>query len=206
VNLRLVTPPSELPVSLSEAKAYLNIDGAENDALISLMIGAATAELDGYSGRLGRALMPQTWDLVLDCFPLAAIQVPLVPLMAVASVSYIDANGSTQTFPAERYEVDTLRGWLAPRGPDAWPTVRLGSNAVQVRFQAGYQDGAPSPIKLAILLMVERMWNMRGDGLTLRSKTVEGIGSRSYVDPDTIAAAVTAEVNKLLSPYRRIVL
>jgi uncharacterized phiE125 gp8 family phage protein len=69
----LVTPPVAAPVSLAEAKAHLRVDFDDEDALISGLIDAATQHLDGWSGVLGRALMPQTWEMSLDRFPAGAI-------------------------------------------------------------------------------------------------------------------------------------
>ena len=57
----LITPPVAMPVTLAEAKEQCRIVDAESDARIEQMIGAAVAELDGYSGILGRCIMPQTW-------------------------------------------------------------------------------------------------------------------------------------------------
>ena len=57
----LITPPVAMPVTLAEAKEQCRVVDAESDARIEGMIGAAVAELDGYSGILGRCIMPQTW-------------------------------------------------------------------------------------------------------------------------------------------------
>ena len=57
----LVTPPAETPVSRTEAKAHLRVDGTGDDDLIDGLIDAAVAHLDGYTGILGRCMVTQTW-------------------------------------------------------------------------------------------------------------------------------------------------
>lgn len=57
----LITPPVAMPVTLAEAKAHCRVDGSEDDAVLSALIAGATGHLDGWSGILGRCIMPQTW-------------------------------------------------------------------------------------------------------------------------------------------------
>lgn len=57
----LITPPADMPVTLDEAKAHCRVDGSEDDALITGLIAGAVGHLDGWTGVLGRCIMPQTW-------------------------------------------------------------------------------------------------------------------------------------------------
>ena len=59
----LVTPPAELPVTLSEMKAHLRVVHADDDADIAAKQAGAVAMLDGWGGLLGRCIMPQTWAI-----------------------------------------------------------------------------------------------------------------------------------------------
>ncbi|MGP3699196.1 head-tail connector protein [Rhodobacter sp. NSM] len=56
----LVEPPAAA-VSLDLAKVHCRVAGDEEDALIEALVAAATAHLDGRTGHLGRAIMPQRW-------------------------------------------------------------------------------------------------------------------------------------------------
>jgi uncharacterized phiE125 gp8 family phage protein len=76
MGLQLVTPPTELPVSLSMAKRHCRVDHNDDDSVIDIYIGSATKTLDGKDGTLGRCLMPQTWDLYWDAFPCGALEIP----------------------------------------------------------------------------------------------------------------------------------
>jgi uncharacterized phiE125 gp8 family phage protein len=169
-GLRLITPPSIKPLTLTEAKAHLRIDTPDEDTLITLLIDAATTHVDGPTGFLGRALVDQTWDLILDTFPLNEILIPLPPLIQVTQVNYDDTAGVQHTLPTDQYTVDNARepGWILPTAPSAWPATFAGINAVRIRFRAGYVDLTNSPppdvpgdIKAAMLLMLGSLYANR---------------------------------------------
>src|SRR5678809_194962 len=107
--LELITPPEETPVTLEEAKAHLRIDHDDDDVYVQGLIDAATGMVDGRYGSLGRALEPQTWELVLDRFPCWPyhICIPLPPLLSVDSITYTDGDDVEQTIDSADYEVDT---------------------------------------------------------------------------------------------------
>lgn len=57
----LITAPTSQPVTLAEAKAHCRVDGTDDDALLAGLIAAAVGHMDGWTGVLGRCIMPQTW-------------------------------------------------------------------------------------------------------------------------------------------------
>jgi len=166
MRLRLITPAAAPPVSLAEAKAQLRIADSEDDTMIVGLVSAAVGQLDGRNGMLGRALVTQTWEMVLDTFPAGQITVPLPPLQTVESIKYQnDANVQTTLDPSE-YVVDALSepGLIFP--VDAWPSTYFTPNAVVIRFTAGYgaADAVPEPIKSAIKLRVQSLYdNLKPD-------------------------------------------
>lgn len=167
MKLARITAPAAEPVSLAEAKLHLRVIHDAEDASISRMIRAAREHLDGRDGILGRALVTQTWELVLDSFPVGAIQIPLPPLQSITSVKYLDAGGVEQTLDTAEYVVDTASepGCIAP--VDQWPATQDTVNAVHIRFVAGYGDASAVPAALAqaILLAVGDLWANRQTGL-----------------------------------------
>ena len=64
LRAELITPPTNPVVTLEDAKNHLRVMHDDEDWLISSLVDAATAHLDGVGGVLGRALSPQTWDAV----------------------------------------------------------------------------------------------------------------------------------------------
>lgn len=156
--LTLVTPPAATPVSLDEARAHCKADTAD-DTLLQVYLDAAVAHVDGAEGVLGRCLVTQTWDYKLDAFP-ETIKVPLPILASVTSISYVDADGDTQTMSASDYRVSGQR--ITP-GDAGWPATDDVTHAVTVRFVAGYglAVAVPAAIKAAILLYVGDLYANR---------------------------------------------
>jgi uncharacterized phiE125 gp8 family phage protein len=187
VSLRLITPPTETPVSLPEVKTHLRIDHSDEDSYLTSLIAVATATLDGRDGLLGRALMPQTWELVLDQFPGGAIEIPLGPLISVTSVAYVDPDEVAQVVAADSYVADTESrdGWIVPIAGFSWPTTVGGINAVRIRYVAGYET-IPAPIKHAVLMIIGRLYASRGE--TVRSDTKDDPAIQALIAPYRVIA------------------
>ena len=64
--LRLTTPPAIEPLSLDDAKAQIRVDDDYSDSLITALISAVRRDVEAF---LGRAMITQTWMMVLDEFP-----------------------------------------------------------------------------------------------------------------------------------------
>ena len=75
------------------------------DALLSGLIRAAVAQIDGRDGWLGRQLITATWRLALPAFPCGVLVVPLPPLQEITRIEYIDVTGDEQTLDASAYHV-----------------------------------------------------------------------------------------------------
>lgn len=185
--LKLITPPATTPVTLVEAKKHLRVDFTDDDALITAAISAATDYAEQF---MGRALIDQTWDLILDAFPNSfssfafnwwtgtptvgdsgLIKIPKPPLIEVSSVNYFNTGGVETVFDPGSYYVDNANqpGWIALQGGAAWPTTLNAINAVRIRFRAGYLDTTQSPpvanvptsIKQALLLTIGAFYESR---------------------------------------------
>lgn len=133
------------------------------DPELSALISAARTNAEKMTRR---ALITQTWDLVLDRFPSWAIDVPKPSLLSVTSITYIDENGDTQTLDAADYRVDTksLPGRITPAFDHTWPSTRDVTNAVTIRFVCGFGAAAdvPATIKQWMKLRIKHLWDNRG--------------------------------------------
>lgn len=206
MTLTLVTAPAELALTLAETKAHLRVEDVANDedALILALTRAAHEHLDGKDGWLGRALLTQTWDLVLDGFPgrrtraggysgpgfaADAIRVPLPPLISVTTLKYIDTAGDEQTWDAANYTVDigSQPARIIPVYGVSWPAARAAVNSVTVRIVAGYgsRNAVPMTIKHAMLLLIGHWYEHREEVLV-----------------GTIAQRLPSTVEALLMPYQ----
>jgi uncharacterized phiE125 gp8 family phage protein len=171
--IRLITAPTVQPITLAQAKAHLRVDHDQDDDLITAYIAAASSHVDGKDGFLGRALVQQTWELVIDQFPCNEIQIPLPPLQEIVSVIYDNTAGAAITLAPTAYDVDTVSepGWIVP-AIGGWPTSLFdGINAVRIRYTAGYAPTTDSPpdlianipgaIKAAMLLHIGSLYAQR---------------------------------------------
>lgn len=139
-------PPTAEPVSLTELKDWCSIHADEtrwNTLLTSL--GSSARERVERVGQ--RQLVCATWVLRLDSFRAPTpwgywdtILLPRPPLVSVTSVVYVANDGTSTTYAATAYLVDTYTepGRLMPAYNTVWETTRDVPNAVTVTYVAGY--------------------------------------------------------------------
>ena len=163
--LTLVTAPATDPITLAETKGWCRVDFDDDNQTLTNLIRTAVKRLDGPYGLLGRALITQTWEQVLDAFPSGIIDVPLPPLQQVVSIKYDDENGDEQTLATSAYTVDTASdpGRIEP-SDDGWPATLDRIAAVRIRFIAGFGDDVtdlPEPLRTAIMMHVGHLFEHR---------------------------------------------
>jgi len=186
----LITPPTETPVDIDEAKAHLRVEYSDEDVLITSLIEAATAHLDGWTGILGRALITQTWRQDFCAWPGdSKLRLPLGPILPAATmaVKYRDASNVEQTVSTGDYALlsDARGPYLRLGDSFSRPALRDDrEDRISVTFEAGYGAPAtvPAAIRSAILLIVGDLYKNRDAG-----------------EPKPNAA-----VDMLLTPYRRV--
>lgn len=147
------------PVTLAEAKAQCRVDDSASDDLLDLYIGAARSHIESYCGT---ALVSRTVTIKCDAFTDFA-HFPIVPLISVSSVSYVDTAGATQTLSTDIYEVrtDGLTASLALKDGQSWPGIQSASR-ITVTAVAGYST-LPDAIKQASLLLISQWFDNRAD-------------------------------------------
>lgn len=161
----------------------LDLDGSPpvhpEDDLVEAYTASVVAELDAGDSWFGRALAPQQWRITLRCFPEAsqrnpdaAILLPYPPLISVDAVTYLDADGDTQTMVAGTdYEASVDGdpfGFIVPILDGDWPTdVAERWNAITITFTCGYGTGSPiaevvpETIKQYIRMVAGSMYEQR---------------------------------------------
>lgn len=156
-----IDPPAEYPITLQEARLQCKVDTDDDDSRITMLIAEATDELDAIEGWLGRALITQTLELVLDRFPCGddkKIYLPYPKLQSVSSVKYLDSSGTEQTYDPDEYRVvnDATPPYIEPAYGTSWPSTQSVSAAVRVRYVAGYgaAEDVPARIKQYMLHMI----------------------------------------------------
>jgi uncharacterized phiE125 gp8 family phage protein len=162
MSLQLLAPPAAEPVSLAEAKTYLKLDTADDDALIQTLITAARARAEWHTGR---AFVTQRWRHYRDDWPFGDVfEIPLPPLISVEELAVTDRAGVRTVLDAAAYRVDPVaepgRIVVAAR-----PGSIRSHDGIAIAFTAGYGEAAavPAPVKQAILAIVADLHTHRGD-------------------------------------------
>ena len=120
MSARLIAPPTELAVSLADARMHLRVDGTALDPMITQWVKGITAQLEH---AIGYCVMRQTWVVSVARFD-RVINLPH-PTISVDSIVYRDQNNVMQTLDPALYTLtrreynSTLR---AAHGI-AWPVT-----------------------------------------------------------------------------------
>lgn len=154
-----VTQPVVEPITLDQAKNYLRVDIADDDALITRLIVAAREACEAF---IHGYLITQTVRVSYDAFPddMAPIWIPAEPLQSITSVKWFDQTNTATTLNAWSagtgdYILDTdhepARLVLPPStnwpGSALWPvspvqvTAVVGFGADGSTVKSSYIDG-----------------------------------------------------------------
>ena len=142
------------PVSIELAKAQCRIDGSEEDALLSLYIGAARQWVEDYTGHI---LMRRTITHQADCFG-RWIDLYRAPVISITSVGYLDTDGEAQTYVGASYDLNRSPVRITHARGGSWPF----GDSVLVTYVAGYlPDDVPQALMQAMLLLIAHWWANR---------------------------------------------
>jgi uncharacterized phiE125 gp8 family phage protein len=204
MQLLPVVAPDGLPLTLEQVRERIGAGDGETDAALTALLLAVLSMIDGPDGELGRAIQPQTWDMVLDDWPDGSFVIPLPPLQEVVSVSYADRAGTAQVLATEVYTVRPgVPSRILPVNCAAWPRGRCGAGPVTVRFRAGYESGkVPEAILTAIVLQVAHMRALTERNLFLQRERVDGVGQQDFAVTDAAMAGLTSAAKGLLKGYK----
>lgn len=165
MELKLITASTGPPLSLRDIQDHLyNHDDARAPDMLRKLNAATEYCQREVTGK--RQFMPATFDVLMIAFPWtnASIELPNPPLKSITSVKYFDTDGDEQTLSSTAYNTITPTddpGFIEPAFGEVWPSTRARSDAVTVRFVAGYASRAevPDAIKEAVLLKTEHLYD-----------------------------------------------
>lgn len=170
----LLAGPAGEPVSLGEAKAFLRLDSDAEDGLLVTLIAAARLHIESVSGR---ALLRQTWRLVLDGWPAErVVSLPVTPLISIEAVTAFDEQGDDHAVPVGQFLTEPER-LLLPASVDGMPELRerLG---LEIDYVAGFGEAAdvPPDLKQALLVLVGHWFENRDSVLVAGAGAVIPFG------------------------------
>lgn len=161
MDVTTVVAPSVEPLTADELKTHLRVTSSDEDTLIASIISAARVRAESL---LRHRLITQTVELTMTGFP-SYIEIPVWPVVSVASVKYDDGDGVEQTVSSADYLLVKRRPRvIAPKSTATWPTPGIESDSVRVRCIVGYGDAGsnvPADILAAIRLIAGDLWEHR---------------------------------------------
>jgi len=174
--LKLATAPTVEPISLTEAKLHLRVDGTDEDSRIQGLI--ATARLDVETLSLHK-LVTQTWDWYMDDWPDGDIlTVPFPPLQSVTGVYYTVEGSVEVQWSSSNYLVDiyNVPGQIVLQSTASWPSGTLVEiNGVRVRFVCGFGAAGADVderARQAMLLLIGHYYEHREEVIVERGANV----------------------------------
>lgn len=159
-----IAGPAVEPVTLSEMKTYLRLDGPDEDAIVASLIVAARHTLELATRR---AFIAQTWRVRLDRWPEGrAVPLPFAPVLSIMAIRVMTSGGSPATIPPASYRLDTAHEPPRLIVDDSAPEP--GGPAAGIEIDASFGFGAapadvPAPLRLAIQRLAARWFERRGD-------------------------------------------
>lgn len=186
------------PITLAEAKRHLRITGSDSDDLIQASLDAAIAQVEAYCYiRLGAQSLVMRCDAFTDF-----VRLPDAPLQSIASVTYVDTFGVTQTLPASVYELrsEGLAPSIVLKPLQTWP-VRQAGTRITVSATAGWATLPPN-IRAAVLLTLSRVYAVGQADMQVVRERVDGVGEVQMAGISATTAAITDTVRDILEPYR----
>jgi uncharacterized phiE125 gp8 family phage protein len=171
-------------VELAQVKAFLRVDGGDEDSMID---GLRAAAIDWVERYTARGLTRREWRWSLSGFS-PVLRLPIGPVAddaAVTGIAYRDASGAEAAV--------TDGGWIVSAGAmiaapgTVWPSSWAADGSVTVTFEAGHGDvSVEAPGLVTAVLMLIRHW----------------YDNRGPVVTGTIASDVPMTVTALCAAYR----
>jgi uncharacterized phiE125 gp8 family phage protein len=162
------TKASHYPITLEEAKEHLRVTDTNSDSYIQGLIAMVAEQVEAQTGR---TLITTQYTWKLDGFPCEYMMyVPKPPLQSISSITYIDTDGSTDTWGSTYYSVDntSIPARLYPAYQETWPITLNVPNAVTITYVAGssYLGGVPEGLKHAMKFLIAHYWSNRQESVT----------------------------------------
>ena len=196
---KIIEFPEGEPLTIEECRQHLesqpygdtDVD-ALDDAMILALLGAAREHCEDF---LGLSLSPRILELSIDTFPSVTDGVGIdLPMGPVREILYISGEppstdiDSDSTLAEDSYLLDTYSVPNRVVPVTSWPSVTSATNAIKIRYLAGYgedsEGGEPLPFSLraAMLLVLGHLYENREDSTAVQTYEIP-LGAQALMRP-----------------------
>lgn len=180
----LTQPPAAEPLALADLKAFLRVEGSEEDGLIQSVAAAARAHLEATTGR---AFVSQGWRIGRDAWPAnGRLALPIGPVASLDAVTVETTDGAVSV-PLDRFRLDGAA--VPPRlawQPGSVPSPAMPLAGIAIDVTAGF--GSPAEVPPAIVQAI-------------RLLAAYWFDNRSLVTVGHEVAVMPRTVSDLVSPF-----
>lgn len=161
MSLYRIEPPAAEPVALADLKAFLKLDGPEEDVLLNSVAMAARAHLEALTQKV---FITQRWRITRDSWPASGrFALPVGPVASLDRIT-VDAGGGPGEIDLAGIALDgpglPPRLAFRPRSLPV-PAVPLGGIAIEVTAGYGGPDDVPAPLVQAVRLLAAHWFENR---------------------------------------------
>ncbi len=161
MSITVITAPAVEPLSLSAAKAYLRLEDAAEDEILTYLIRAARETAEAFTGLafITRRVVETADGWRFDAA--GCVSLSLGPVTAVHNVRVAERGGALAAIEVTHYTLAAGGRLLFNTAPPA-PAQRAA--AIEVEYSAGFGDtGAdtPEPLLLAMRLLLAAAYENR---------------------------------------------
>jgi len=141
---------------LAEARAFLRVDGTDEDGFLTTLIAAARLHVEGITGQ---AMISQSWRFVLDGWPgRRTIALPVGPVRELLAVTAYGLDGTPTDLALGQFQLETgpARQLFLPAIVEGMPVTRP-HNGIEIDYVAGFGDDAddvPPDLRHAVLTLI----------------------------------------------------
>ena len=161
MTLILTGAPEAEPVTLTDARSFLRLQGTADDELLSGLITAARQDVERATGL---ALIDQTWRMAIDRLPPSDMATLMRhPVREILSVTVFGSEGEASLVDPADYQADLMsrpaRLLFVRR-----PAMARAMNGLEIDFRAGFGEAGPDVpdlLRRAILLLVAHWYEFR---------------------------------------------
>lgn len=148
-EVSITSEPTSEPVTLTELKSHLRVDSSLDDTELGDKLSEARKSIEQMTNR---AFFTQTRTLSFSHFDYRTdrIYLPGAPVASISSVTYIDLNGSQQTWSSSEYTlVAGEPSYLQLAYNENWPDHRGTRDRIIITYVCGKDDVADIDVRVS---------------------------------------------------------